>query len=141
MKVEVFQSVPEQARKIRQEVFVEEQGFQNEFDATDHRAVHFVAFDDAEKPIGTCRVFFDPERNSYVLGRLAVRKESRGQKIGEHMVEKAEEYVCKMGGAELQLHAQCRVQGFYQKLGFSAFGDIGDDEGCPHIWMRLALQK
>lgn len=57
MRVELFQSIPKQAIEIRQKVFVEEQGFQNEFDDIDYTAVHFVVFNDWDKPIATCRVF------------------------------------------------------------------------------------
>ena len=78
MRIEVFHSVPQQALEIRQKVFVEEQGFQDEFDDIDSTAIHFVLFDDSDKPIATCRVFKDVIKNSYILGRLAVLKEYRG---------------------------------------------------------------
>ena len=139
MRVEMFQSIPKQAIEIRQKVFVEEQGFQNEFDDIDYTAVHFVVFDDWEKPIATCRVFLDTQRNTYVLGRLAVTKENRRKDIGRLIVEEAEEYIRNIGGEELQLHAQCRITAFYNKLGFSSLGDVEDDEGCPHIWMRKVV--
>lgn len=59
MRVEIFQTIPQQAVEIRQKVFVDEQGFQNEFDDIDLIAVHFVLFDDLDVPIATCRVFKD----------------------------------------------------------------------------------
>ena len=59
MRVEIFQTLPKCAAEIRQKVFVEEQGFQNEFDNIDLNAVHFVLFDDSDVLIGTCRVFKD----------------------------------------------------------------------------------
>ena len=85
------------------------------------------------------RVFKGQENGSYILGRLAVLKESRGKNIGSLIVEKAEEYVKKIGGEQIQLHAQCRVAAFYNKLGFSSFGEMEEEEGCPHIWMRKML--
>ncbi|MEE0265461.1 MAG: GNAT family N-acetyltransferase [Acutalibacteraceae bacterium] len=139
MRVEVFQPIPQQAIEIRQKVFVEEQGFQNEFDDIDLIAMHFVLFDDLDIPIATCRVFKDVKESTYILGRLAVTKENRGKSIGSLIVKRAEVYVKKMGGDQLQLHAQCRIVDFYNKLGFSAFGEVEDDEGCPHIWMRKRL--
>lgn len=139
MRVEIFQTIPQPAVEIRQKVFVDEQGFQNEFDDIDLIAVHFVLFDDLDVPIATCRVFKDKKNSTYILGRLAVTKESRGKNIGGLIVEKAEEYVKKMGGEQIQLHAQCRITAFYNRLGFSTFGEIEDDEGCPHIWMRKML--
>ncbi len=136
MRVELFRIIPQEAIEIRQKVFVEEQGFQNEFDDIDTIAMHFVLFDDMETAIGTCRVYEDAQNKTYVLGRLAVTREYRGKNSGRLIVKKAEEYVQSLGGKELRLHAQCRITEFYNKLGFSEFGDIDDDEGCPHIWMK-----
>ena len=139
MRVEIFQTIPKQAMEIRKTVFVDEQGFQNEFDDIDFITVHFVLFDDLDMPIATCRVFKEPKNNAYILGRLAVLKESRGKNIGSLIVKKVEEYVKEMGGEQIQLHAQCRVVAFYNKLGFSSFGEMEDEEGCSHIWMRKTL--
>lgn len=139
MRVELFTTIPPQAMEIRQRVFVEEQGFQVEFDEMDAVAVHFVAFDDFDTPVATCRVFKGEESNTYILGRLAVSKESRGKNAGRFLVEKVEKYVKAQGGVQLQLHAQCRITAFYERLGFSPFGEIDDDEGLAHIWMKKML--
>lgn len=139
MRVEIFEAIPKQAMEIRKKVFVDEQGFQNEFDDMDFLATHFVVLDDSDTPIATGRVFKGQENGTYILGRLAVLKESRGKNIGSLIVEKAEEYVKKIGGEQIQLHAQCRVAAFYNKLGFTSFGEMEEEEGCPHIWMRKML--
>ena len=139
MRVDLFTALPPQAMEIRQRVFVKEQGFQIEFDDTDAVAVHFVAFDDFDTPVATCRVFKGAEHGTYVLGRLAVVKEGRKKGIGALLIKKAEEYVKGLGGKELQLHAQCRITSFYDRLCFSPFGEIDDDEGLAHIWMRKML--
>ena len=138
MKVEIFNTVPPSAASIRQEVFVKEQGFEDEFDATDSVAVHFVLFDGA-MPIATCRVFEHTEKNVYVLGRLAVVKERRGCGTGSLLLKKAEEYAASVGGKEIRLHAQCRAASFYEKSGFLPFGEIEDEQGCPHVWMKKTL--
>ena len=52
--VAVYHSLPEEARKIREEVFVREQGFQEEFDEIDGYAVHLVLFCDGT-PAAVCR--------------------------------------------------------------------------------------
>jgi predicted GNAT family N-acyltransferase len=41
-----------------------------------------------------------------------------------------------MGGERQVLHAQLPVRGFYEKLGFTAFGDVFDDAGILHISME-----
>jgi predicted GNAT family N-acyltransferase len=139
MKVLIYESLPVHGAEIRKTVFMLEQGFQNEFDEIDDRAVHFVLFHENDIPAAACRVFWDAEMDSYILGRLAVLKQFRGQNIGAAIVEKAENYVRSKGGRVLSLHAQCRISGFYQKLGFTKFGEIENDEGCPHIWMRKSI--
>ena len=136
MRVERYYGCPPEAMQVRQRVFVEEQGFRDEFDQIDGYATHFVLFDSENAPVATCRVFESPEKNIYILGRLAVIKHYRGQGWGSALVKQAEAHVCSMGGLELRLHAQCRVKDFYAGLGFSAFGDVEYEEDCPHIWMK-----
>lgn len=140
VKIVTYEQFPECAKEIREAVFVKEQGFIDEFDETDAVAVHIVLFDDAGLPAGTCRVFWDEERGSYILGRLAVVKEHRGEQLGSAIVQEAERYVQKMKGAELALHAQCTASAFYQKLGYVEFGEIEAEQGCPHVWMKKNLR-
>lgn len=139
MRLSIDKSLPDGAKEIRHRVFVEEQGFQEEFDDVDGIAVHLVMYGGQEEPVATCRVFLDRDRQSYVLGRLAVIKEYRGRNLGSVMVKEAEKYVKKAGGTELSLHAQCRAAGFYRRLGYEEFGEVEEEQGCPHIWMRKAL--
>ncbi|MGM9960845.1 MAG: GNAT family N-acetyltransferase [Allobaculum sp.] len=139
MKIEIYHGFPDASKMIRQKVFVEEQGFQNEFDEIDSFATHFVLVDENHSALGTCRVFWDEAMNSYLLGRLALVKEARGKKLGSLMVGEALEFVRKQGGHQALLHAQCRASAFYTGLGFEAYGAIEEDEGVPHIWMKKEL--
>lgn len=139
MRTELYNALPECAKAIRQQVFMEEQGFCDEFDNTDEKAFHLVLFDESGEPAGTCRVFAGEEADTYILGRLAVLKEYRGRKAGAKLVREAEKFAAAKGGKKMILHAQCRIRSFYEKLGFSAYGEIDDDEGCPHVWMEKRL--
>ncbi len=139
MRIERSLTKPAEALEVRITVFVKEQGFRDQFDDIDEIAAHFVAFDDDNNPIGTCRVFVSEDNSSYLLGRLAVIKEYRGQKIGRRIVEEAEKYVREMGGQELRLHAQYQVEEFYEQIGYISFGEIEEEEGHPHIWMKKRL--
>ena len=130
-----YSTLPNEALAVRMAVFVEEQGFVDEVDDTDQIATHLVLFED-DAPIGTCRIFPAAEPKRYILGRLAIMKAYRGQRCGSLLIEAAEEYVRGAGGTALSLHSQCRAQDFYKKCGYTAYGDIEDDEGCPHIWMK-----
>lgn len=130
--------LPTDAKEIRKAVFMEEQGFRNEFDEIDLEAAHIVIYNEKAFPIATCRVFKDHghEENAYCIGRLAVLKDYRGKNIGAELIKEAEKYVFDQGGHRIYLHAQTRVSNFYQKLGFAQYGEEDEEEGCPHIWMK-----
>ena len=138
MEIKLYCTMSEFAARVRQTVFVEEQGFQEEFDAIDDVAVHFVMFD-GEKPIATCRLFrTDGADDTYTLGRYAILREYRGRSLGREMMEQVEKHVHSVKGKEIILHAQCRVSGFYERLGFIPYGETDEEEGCPPIWMKTA---
>ena len=139
MKTEIIKFLPEDAHKIRVKVFIEEQGFENEFDSIDAEAVHILMKNDDGIPVATCRIFWDNKINSHILGRLAVLKEFRGMGIGSEVVNAALDYVKSANGKSLMLHSQCRAADFYEKLGFASFGEVELDEGCPHIWMKKEI--
>ncbi len=122
------------ARMIRQEVFVEEQGFVREFDETDAAACHVVLLEDGV-PAATGRTFPSGETGVYTIGRVAVRKPWRGSGLGRRVIEELEACAQDAGARELVLSAQCQARGFYEKLGYAACGEIYLDEGCPHIAM------
>ncbi len=138
MRIERFDYLPEDAMLIRVAVFVEEQGFCDERDETDDIATHFVMYD-GETPIATCRTFPDASGDCYLLGRFAVRREYRGRGLGREMLRAAEAYVRTVGGARLALHSQYHAKGFYEACGYTAQGDVEDEQGCPHIWMTKSM--
>lgn len=139
MEVRVFKKLPEEAKKIRTDVFVKEQGFQNEFDEKDSTAIHIVVFD-LSNPVATCRIYHSEERHCYVIGRIAVLKEYRGRNVGRELINAAEKEIQNKGGDRAELFAQIRAAAFYEKNGYFALGDSYADEGCPHVWMRKGLK-
>ena len=134
----IYSTLPEEACYIREAVFVEEQGFADEFDKTDLSATHFVLFVDRE-PAAVCRVFWDEDRKQYILGRVAVMPQFRRMGLGSAVIQAAEQYVSEQGGEALHLHAQCRITDFYEAIGYTSYGNIEDDQGCPHIWMQKSI--
>ncbi len=139
MKVVVFDYLSDDAKMIRKKVFMDEQGFENEFDDIDKVASHIVMYNEKEEPVATCRLFESSEKNKYIFGRLAVIVSYRGMNIGTKMIKEAEKLVLKKGGISMSLHAQSRVKSFYEKSGYTESGEIDDDEGCPHIWMSKQI--
>lgn len=137
--VKSFNKLVPNIKMIRKVVFEDEQGFRDEFDGIDDSdtVVHMLLCKDDE-PIATCRFF--KVNDEYKIGRIAVVKEYRGQGIGKMIVRCAEEKVYELGGRELSLSSQVRVQGFYEKLGYVAEGEIYMDQMCPHIKMKKKLE-
>lgn len=121
------------AKLIRQLVFVQEQGFKNEFDEIDEIAYHLVIYRD-KKAIATGRMFI--ENNSAILGRIAVIKEFRHQGFGKKVIECLENKVQDMGYQLIYLSAQLQAQSFYEKQGYIIQGNSYYDEWCLHIRMK-----
>ena len=70
------------------------------------------------------------------LGRLAVRPETRGTGLGVDLVAAVEARAAERGLRVMVLSAQTHALGFYERLGYAAYGPVFDDAGLPHRWMR-----
>ncbi|MDE6686076.1 MAG: GNAT family N-acetyltransferase [Lachnospiraceae bacterium] len=134
MYINTYNHLPKEAQKIRETVFMKEQGFHNEFDEIDSYANHLVLFDE-NIPIATCRFFRRESCEDYFIGRIAVIKEYRGKNIGAFLLKAAETQIKNIGGKRIFLHAQCRAKEFYEKQGYKSYGEVVLEESCPHIWM------
>ncbi|GAB2523232.1 GNAT family N-acetyltransferase [Nocardia heshunensis] len=123
---------------VRMTVFVDEQGVPAdiEIDELDEIADHFLGRLDGA-PAGAGRMVV--RDGIGVLGRLAVLKETRGTGLGVALVRAIEERARERGLDAVELHSQTQARGFYEKLGYEAYGEIGMDAGIPHIWMRRTL--
>ncbi|MFD9317407.1 GNAT family N-acetyltransferase [Streptomyces sp. NPDC057456] len=134
---------------VRKEVFVGEQGVPEdlEYDAHDPGAVHVLAVREDGLPLGTGRLLYgeaaaartggDPSVGS--LGRLAVTREARGLGVGVALVRAIEEAARALGLAAVDLHAQTQALGFYERLGYTAYGPEDLEAGIPHRSMRRSL--
>ena len=139
MEIKISFGITEDCRKIREKVFVEEQGFKNEFDDIDQRSWHVVFLENKE-PVATGRTFQShTDQSTYTIGRIAVIKEWRGQGIGSMVVHELEKKAVEQGAEKSELSAQCRARAFYEKLGYEASGDVYMDEECPHIRMEKRI--
>ena len=125
------------AAEIRKRVFIEEQGFRNEFDEIDKNAWHIVMYV-KDKPAATGRMFYD-ENGSVHIGRIAVLKDYRGKSAGTCVMSVLEKKAADMGSKTVELSAQVRIADFYTSMGYKPVGDIYSDEGCPHIKMIKKL--
>ena len=138
MIVQVLDHITDEIKQIRIDVFMKEQGFSQEFDEIDETA-KFVLLSIDGKAAGTCRYFPGKENGSAYIGRLAVRREFRGQRLGATIMIAAENTIRKAGFKTCGLSAQVQARPFYESLGYKAEGDEYLDEDCPHIFMRKVL--
>ncbi len=136
--VKIYDYLCEDAKAIREKVFVAEQGFQNEFDEWDDKVMHAVLFLDGQA-VGTGRLLPGQQQGSFVVGRIAVLQEYRGRHFGEQIMQALELEAVKAGGITISLSAQCQASGFYRTLGYVECGEPYLDEFCPHILMEKAL--
>ena len=106
-----------------------------------------LAVRDDGAPLGTARLLYgpgaadrtggDPDVGS--LGRLAVAAAARGLGIGAALVRAVEDAARERGLAVMDLHAQSYALGFYERLGYEAYGPEFLDAGMAHRAMRRVL--
>jgi predicted GNAT family N-acyltransferase len=137
IRVKFSNQLPVDAKTIREEVFVKEQGFKDEFDTHDNIAYHAVLYYNNEA-VATARTFVNED--VYVIGRVAVIKSMRNNRLGMKVILAIEEKIKQLGGTKVELSAQSRVQGFYKSLGYQTLGEEFLDEGCPHVKMIKSIK-
>lgn len=134
---------------VRHDVFVLEQGVppELELDELDEAADHVLAYA-GELAVGAGRLAVEPAGFAGTdpglgpvghLGRLAVRREARGSGLGIGLVHAIEARAAQRGLRVVVLGAQTHAVGFYERLGYTAYGEVFDDAGLPHRWMRRVL--
>lgn len=138
METRIYEELNDDIRMVRQTVFVEEQGFQNEFDQLDDISVHIVAYDNGN-PVGNIRFEDQTIPGAWHIGRVCVLKEARGKGIGALLLNAAEFEILLRGGHLIRLFAQADKQKFYEKLGYVFTGNTMDDEGVPHVEMEKRI--
>ncbi|MDH6433605.1 putative GNAT family N-acyltransferase [Streptomyces sp. SAI-144] len=134
---------------VRKEVFVGEQGVPEdiEYDAYDAVAVHVLAVREDGVPLGTGRLLHGAAAAGKTggdvtvgsLGRLAVTQAARGLGVGAALVRAVEDAARARGLVAVDLHAQTHALGFYERLGYVAYGPEFPDAGIPHRAMRRVL--
>ncbi len=122
---------------IRIEVFVHEQGISmdEEIDDLDQDASHFLAYHE-DKAVGTARIVW--KADTAKIGRICLLESARGTGLGARLVDHTIQIAkARPGMKRAELGAQCYAIGFYEKLGFAAYGPVYDDAGIDHREMEL----
>lgn len=121
---------------VRKAVFMDEQGYENEFDEIDDICDYVTVYCDGELA-GTGRTFPSGEDGAFVFGRIAVLKKFRGLHLGAVILAELEKIAKEKGAKCAVLLAQQYAVGFYEKSGFSLCdAEIEYDEGQPHCRMK-----
>jgi predicted GNAT family N-acyltransferase len=129
----------DRAFQLRHEIFIQEAERDRivETDEHDATATHFVALQNGEV-VATLRAYLlNPEDKDLKIGRVAVRQDLRGQGLGAELMNFATTWAFGQGYPSVYLHAESKVAGFYEKLGFLREGEEFMEAGTGHVRMRL----
>lgn len=128
------------AARLRTAVFVREQGIPAdvEADALDASARHAVLYNRLGQPVATGRLLQQAPGVGRI-GRMAVDRSVRGAQWGRVLLAALVEAARARGDAQVQLHAQCSAQGFYERAGFTVAGAPYEEAGLAHVLMTQAL--
>ena len=128
------------AARLRTAVFVREQGIPAdvEADALDASARHAVLYNRLGQPVATGRLLQQAPGVGRI-GRMAVDRSVRGAQWGRVLLAALVEAARARGDTQVQLHAQCSAQGFYERAGFSVAGASYEEAGLAHVLMTQAL--
>ena len=89
--------------------------------------------------VGYARLLSPYDGRPARIGRVIVTAEARGQRLGRSLMERALASCAEhWPGAGVDISAQAHLVAFYASLGFVATGEVYDEDGIPHIDMRLA---
>ncbi len=123
---------------LRFEVFVDEQRVppEIELDSEDDHALHIIA-EHGGITVGCARLLIDGD--SAHIGRLAVKRDFRGQHIGLKICRFIIDYCRQNGYREIWLNSQLHAVGFYEKLGFSPEGKTFWEAGIEHVKMTAEI--
>lgn len=125
--------------ELRRIVFMEEQNVceAEERDGKDDIADHILAKLDG-KPVGCARILMDGPKGK--IGRVCVLKEQRGTRLGQRLIKACLAHLSEVPGAtHAILGAQTNALGFYEKLGFVAYGPEFMDANIAHRMMERTL--
>lgn len=159
--------VHDDAFAVRRAVFMEEQGYENEFEPIDEDSscIHAVLYveKDVEKELAGCARVFPEELEhtlnpgmsqspacsldagvkqgeTYIMGRVAVMPAMRRRGLARELVRASERAARAAGARLIKLHAQEYIRDLYAAEGYEQISEVDyEDEGQPHLWMAKRL--
>ncbi len=121
---------------LRRQVFIQEQNVaeDEEWDGRDAESVQLLIENHDGEVVATGRLL--PEGR---IGRMAVRKDVRGQGLGAMLMRSFIERSKSLGMKNLVLDAQVHAIPFYEKFAFVVVSDVFLDAGIEHRRMQCLL--
>lgn len=131
-----WKDAEDELRLLREFVFINEQKVppELEWDGEDEAAVHVIARDEKNRPIGTARMLADGH-----IGRMAVLRAWRKRGVGSEMLTALITIARARQLPRVKLDAQTQAIEFYIKHDFSVQGETFMDAGIPHQHMTRSL--
>lgn len=125
--------------QLREIIFVEGQNvpIEEELDANDNIAVHFLLLNAKDFPIGVGRVFIDS--GIAIVGRFGILEDCRKKGAGLFLMRNIIDYCKKQGFQRIVLGAQEHAINFYKKSGFEVISEKYMDANIPHFKMQLEI--
>lgn len=125
--------------KLRVDVFVVEQNCPYpELDGLDQESAHLSYTEDG-KVLAYARLV--PGGLKYdipSIGRVIVRQEARGRGLAKELMHKCIDFIFAEWQPEaIQLQGQVYLKDFYQSFGFEPISAEYDEDGIPHLDMKL----
>lgn len=126
---------------IRREIFGLGQGWTDDilFDETDETAIQAIVYKDINRtiPVGVGRLHKTEDGLDYKIGRIAVKKEERGQGYGDFIVRMLVDKGLLMGADRVLVGAQPHAIAFYEKIGFRPIGETYVEAGITHTVLEI----
>ena len=114
--VKIYNFLCTEAKTIREKVFMEEQGFKNEFDEYDEMVPHAVLSMEG-CAVATGRLLLGERSGVFIIGRVAVLPEYRGGHLGAPIMLALDQEARRVGGKRISMTAHCRASGVIQTVG------------------------
>ncbi len=135
-----------QVLQLRGQVFIVEQACAyQDVDGKDPQALHLLGWlpdQSGGRQLAAYARLFLPEQDDQqpvVFGRVVVSSEHRQEKLGQQLMAQILAFLeaSPFHQHPIVISAQHYLVKFYAKFGFQPVGDVYDEDGIPHIEMRL----
>ena len=100
-------------------------------------SLHLVAVQDGH--VVGCVLFKPNGSKEGRLLQMAVDPRLQGQGVGRKLVIALEQHLGAQGVRRIELHSRGHAIGFYERLGYTCFGEPYIEVGLPHRNMEKAL--